>query len=81
MSRYSLNDLNEYIFDQIDALTNDDLEGDALEYAIRKAEAVGKMADTVIRNGELQLKIARTMAEYGSEGSFENDMKKLIEQR
>ena len=62
----SLADLNEYLFSALDAITNDDLSDEQLQREINKAQAVTKVAETVIRNGELALKTMQLVNEYGS---------------
>jgi len=52
----SLADLNEYLFEALDAITNDDLSPEQLDREIAKSQAITKVAETVIRNGELALK-------------------------
>ncbi len=61
----SLADLNEYLFSALDAITNDDLSDEQLQREINKAQAVTKVAETVIRNGELALKTMQLVNEYG----------------
>lgn len=61
----SLADLNEYLFSALDAITNDDLSDEQLQREINKAQAVTKVAETVIRNGELALKTMELVNEYG----------------
>lgn len=61
----SLADLNEYLFGALDAITNDDLSDEQLQREINKSEAITKIAETVIRNGELALKTVQTLNEYG----------------
>lgn len=63
----SLADLNEYLFAALDAITNDDLNDEQLEREIHKAQAVTKISETVIRNGELALKTMQMMNEYNYE--------------
>ena len=58
-------DLNEYLFQALDAITNDDLTDEQLTREIRKSEAITKIAETVIRNGELALKTMMHLNEYG----------------
>lgn len=61
----SLADLNEYLFNALDAITNDDLTPEQLEREIAKSQAIMKVAETVIRNGELALKTMQLVNEYG----------------
>lgn len=63
----SLADLNEYLFAALDAITNDDLNDEQLQREINKAQAVTKISETVIRNGELALKTMQMMNEYNYE--------------
>lgn len=61
----SLADLNEYLFEALDAITNDDLSPEQLDREIAKSQAITKVAETVIRNGELALKTMQLVNEYG----------------
>ena len=61
----TLGDLNNYLFDQLNAITNKDLEGEKLEEEIKRTEAVAKISDQIIKNGELQYKAMKHMDEYG----------------
>lgn len=63
----TLGDLNNYLFDQLNAITNKDLEGEKLEAEIKRTEAVAKISDQIIKNGELQYKAMKHMDEYGYE--------------
>ena len=63
----TLGDLNNYLFDQLNAITNKDLEGEKLEEEIKRTEAVAKISDQIIKNGELQYKAMKHMDEYGYE--------------
>ncbi len=63
----TLGDLNNYLFAQLDAITNEELEGEKLEAEIKRTEAVAKISDQIIKNGELQYKAMKHMDEYGYE--------------
>ena len=52
----SLGDLNEYLFDALDRLSNDDLEGEALKAEIDRANALTRIAERVIAGGDLALR-------------------------
>lgn len=58
-------DLNNYLFEQIERINDDTLTDDQLEKTIKKAEAINKTAENIIRNGELALKVVGVAAEYG----------------
>lgn len=63
----SLADLDEYLFQTLDAITNEDLTDEQLQREINKAQAVTKISETAIRNGELALKTMQMMNEYNYE--------------
>lgn len=65
MKKNKLTDLNNYLFEQLERINNDDLNPEELDTALKKAEAVTKIAETVIKNGELQFKAANLAADYG----------------
>ena len=65
LMKNTLNDLNNYLFEEIERLQDESLNDEALERAIKKAEAVTKVAETVIRNGELAFKTLQHVNEYG----------------
>lgn len=51
----TLTDLNNYLFEQIERLNDDELSEDQLEKEIKRSEAVQKVARTIIENGQLAL--------------------------
>jgi hypothetical protein len=55
-TNYTLGDLNNKLFAQLDRLTNDSLKGDALTDEINRAKAVTEIAGTIINSGSLALK-------------------------
>jgi hypothetical protein len=60
-----LADLNNYLFEQLERINDDSLNAEDLEREIKKAETITTIADTIIKNGELQFKAAMKAAEYG----------------
>lgn len=61
----TLTDLNNYLFEQLERLTDDDLDEAALEKEIKRSQAVINVARAVIENGTLALRAAKHQAEYG----------------
>lgn len=61
----TLTDLNNYLFEQIERLNDDELSEDQLEKEIKRSEAVQKVARTIIENGQLALSAKKHMDEYG----------------
>lgn len=61
----TLTDLNNALFEAIERIQDDDLTEDQLSREIRRAEAVTKVAEVIVRNGELALKTMMHLNEYG----------------
>ena len=64
-TRTTLNDLNEYLFQEMDRLTNEDLSAEELDREIKRSDALQKVAKTIIDNGALALQAKKHLAEYG----------------
>ena len=67
----TLTDLNNYLFEAIERLNDDSLDPDDLEKEIRRSEAVTKVAQTIIENGEMAIRAQKVMYEYGHGGQVE----------
>lgn len=61
----TLNDLNNYLFEAIERLNDDELNEDQLEKEIKRSDAVQKIAKTIIENGSLALQAKKHLDEYG----------------
>lgn len=48
----SLQDLNNYLFESLERINDDDLTDEELEKEIKRSEAVTKVANTIINNAE-----------------------------
>lgn len=59
-------DLNSYLFEQIEALTNDDLKGEALDEAIKRSKAVTVVADKIIDNARVTIEAVKIQNEYSA---------------
>jgi len=64
----TLADLNNYLFETLERLTDDDMTEEDVQREITRSEAITKVAQTVIQNGELTLKAMRHVEEYGRDG-------------
>lgn len=62
----NLTDLNNYLFECIERLTDDDLSEDQLNKEIIRAEAVKNIASTIIDNGRLALQVKKHLDEFGA---------------
>ena len=60
-----LNDLNNYLFEQIEKLNDEDLTEKELELTIAKANKIADISKVIIQNQALQLNAAKTLLDYG----------------
>lgn len=63
----NLSALNNYLFEAIERIQEDELSGELLDEEIKRAEAVTDIAKVIVANGELALKAMKHMEEYGTE--------------
>lgn len=68
----TLSDLNNYLFEQIERLQDDELSEEQMQREIVRAGAITKIGETIIRNGELALKTMQHLNEYAY-GRIKND--------
>lgn len=61
----TLTDLNNYLFEELERLQDDDLSEEELQKEITRSQAVTHVAEAIIRNGELALKTLEAVNEYG----------------
>ena len=60
-------DLNNYLFEQIERLQDDDLTEKDLEREVKRATAISKIATNIIKGGEIALKATSINMEYGKD--------------
>lgn len=61
----TLTDLNNYLFEAMERLTDDELTSEDIEKEIKRADSMTKVAEQIIKNGELAYKTMVHMDEYG----------------
>lgn len=66
----TLGDLNNYLFETLERLTDDTLEPEQMEKEITRSKAVTAVAETIIHNGELALRTMQHLNEYRTDGSL-----------
>ena len=67
----TIGDLNNYLFESIERLMDDELSNEDLEKEIKRTEAIQKVAKTIIDNGALALSAKRHFDEYGIQNNVE----------
>lgn len=60
-----LSDLNNHLFAQLERLGDEDLDAEKIEQEVKRAEAIVGVADSIVRNADLQLKAATLIANHG----------------
>ena len=61
----TLTDLNNYLFESLERLMDDDLSPEDLDKEINRSRAVTDVAQAIIHSGELSLKASKFRTEYG----------------
>lgn len=61
----TLTDLNNYLFESLERLMDDDLSPEDLDKEINRSRAVTDVAQAIIQSGELSLKASKFRTEYG----------------
>lgn len=74
----SLTDLNSYLFEQLDRISNEDLTPEELEKEIKRSEAITDIAQTVIENANTRIKAANIALNNGFTTISESDIKGFI---
>ena len=72
----TLGDLNNHLFAQLERLSDEDITGESLKEEINRAEAVSTIAQQIISNGALVLKVKQL-----SSNKFDDDVQipKMLE--
>lgn len=65
-AKESILDLNSYLFEQLNRITNDDLKGEELRDEIERSRAVCGVAETIVKNASLALKVAQFADSVGT---------------
>ena len=60
-----LSDLNNYLFECMERLMDDELSDEQFEKELKRSETVQKVAKTIIDNGSLALQAQKHFDEYG----------------
>lgn len=61
----TLTDLNNYLFEQLERLNDDDLTGEQLDRELQKTDRIVKISEKIIENGELAFKTMKHLDEFG----------------
>lgn len=67
----TLSDVNNYLFEAIERLNDDSLSDEELDREIKRADAVTKVAKTIVDNTNLALNIKKHLDEYGQGANYQ----------
>lgn len=59
----NLEDLHNYLFMQLERLSNEDLKGEELKEEIGRAKALSVVASQIVNNGQLAISVKRMSSE------------------
>lgn len=63
-----LSDLNDHLFAQLERLSDEELEGEALESEIERSKAVTSVSKEIVSNAKTVLEGEKLKHEYGTRG-------------
>lgn len=72
----TLGDLNNYLFQQLERLNDEDLKGENLEIEIKRSKAISEIAKNIINNGSLVLAAKKW---HDDRWDAEQDIPKMLE--
>lgn len=64
--RNTMSDLHNVLFEEIERLNDESIKGEELSQEIDRANAIGKIAETILDGGNLALQVARFKDEAAS---------------
>lgn len=75
----TLTDLNNYLFEQLERLNDDEMTADQLERQLRKVDSIVKVSEKIIQNGELAFKTMQHMDQYGYRVKDDRELPPMLE--
>lgn len=73
--RNKLTDMHNILFEQLERLNEEELDGELMDKEIKRSKAVTDVAKTIVNNGNLMLSAKKHIDEHGHE---DKDMPILI---
>lgn len=61
-----LSDLNNHLFAQLERLTDEGLDAEAIEREVKRTDAIVELSEQVLQIADTGLKAARLFAEHGA---------------
>ena len=73
--RNSLADLNDYLFEQIERVNDDELKGEELKMQLQRSKMVCQLGSVIVQNAAVMVQGMKVSSEYGIE---RKDMPQMI---
>lgn len=73
----NLSELNNYLFEQLERLNDDELMNESADKEISRSKAITNVAQTIINNGALALNAKKYVDEYGLNKSEMPDLLRI----
>ncbi|MCO5477951.1 hypothetical protein NG891_14475 [Enterococcus gallinarum] len=64
MPRNTLADLNNHLFEQLERLNDEEIQGKALQEELDRAQSISLISDKIIKNADVQLRAVKLSKEY-----------------
>lgn len=80
MPKITLNDLNLFLFSQLERLDNPELSEEELEQEIKRSKAIEGIAGEIIANAQLSLTAKKYLDSYGTDRAPVPNMLQLEEE-
>ncbi|XCH78876.1 MAG: hypothetical protein WHF31_15340 [Candidatus Dehalobacter alkaniphilus] len=71
-------DLNNHLFEQLERLNDDDLQGDDLETELKRAKAISQVANNIINNASVMLEAQKHKDEYYGSNKNGDDVPEIL---
>ncbi len=71
--RNTISDLNNYLFETLEKLSDDSLDNEEMDKELKRSKAITNVAKTIIDNGKLGLDVMKHLNDYGYNNSNVNN--------
>lgn len=76
----TLTDLNNHLFEALERLNDEELDAEGVDLELKRAEGMTRIAEQIIRNGELAYKTMVHMDEFGY-GNANRSVPQMLEMK
>lgn len=66
----TLTDLNNYLFEQMERLNDEEMTQEMFDKELKRSDSVAKIAESIIKNGQLALNVKKHLDEYGNGNQY-----------